>query len=246
MATTTYVPLATTTLGSAQSSITINSISNAYTDLVIVAAGSLSLDNQNNWLRLNSDSSTIYSTTMINGNGSAINSTRRTGNNAFLIDYWGTGASGAMNNFIIHINNYANTNIYKTVLVRSNDTTSETQLTAGLYRSTSAISSVTLFPGGGNYNTGFTLTVYGIANADTGALATGGVITYDNTYYYHTFTSSGTFTPKQALTADILVVAGGGGGGSDSGGGGGAGGLLAFTSQSLSATNYSEIGRAHV
>lgn len=161
----TYEPISTTTLGSAQSSITISSIPNTYTDLLIVATGSASSLNQNNWLRLNSNSSTVYSTTMINGNGSATNSKNRNSDNAFLIDYWGTGASGAMNNFIIHINNYANTNINKTVLIRSTDTTQEAQLTVGLYPSTSAISSITLFPAGGNYNTGFTLTVYGILAA---------------------------------------------------------------------------------
>jgi hypothetical protein len=41
----------------------------------------------------------------------------------------------------------------------------------------------------------------------------------------HTFTSSGTFVPYEALTADYLVVAGGGGGGDGASGGGGAGGL---------------------
>jgi hypothetical protein len=68
--------------------------------------------------------------------------------------------------------------------------------------------------------------------------ARGGTVNTDGTYWYHTFTGSGTFTPTQSLTADILVVAGGGGSNNDSPGGGGAGGLLTFTSQSLTATNY--------
>jgi hypothetical protein len=69
--------------------------------------------------------------------------------------------------------------------------------------------------------------------------ATGGTTSYDGTFWYHAFTSSGTFTPTQSITANILVVAGGGGGaGVSGGGGGGAGGLLGFTSQSLTAQNY--------
>jgi hypothetical protein len=48
----------------------------------------------------------------------------------------------------------------------------------------------------------------------------------DGTYWYHTFVSSGTFTPQKAISCDYLVVAGGGGGGQDdNGAGGGAGGL---------------------
>jgi hypothetical protein len=60
--------------------------------------------------------------------------------------------------------------------------------------------------------------------------ATGGDITFyssgGNNYFIHTFTSNGTFTPTQSLTADYLVVAGGGGGGAGySATGAGAGGL---------------------
>jgi hypothetical protein len=61
--------------------------------------------------------------------------------------------------------------------------------------------------------------------------ATGGTVVVYDGYYYHSFTSSGTFTPLQNITCDILIVAGGGSGGfGNGGGGGGAGGLLAFTS----------------
>ena len=81
------------------------------------------------------------------------------------------------------------------------------------------------------------------AGAVAGPKATGGTITSDASYWYHTFTGNGTFTPLQSLTADILVIAGGGGGGINQygntiGGGGGAGGLLYFSSQSLTATGY--------
>ena len=73
--------------------------------------------------------------------------------------------------------------------------------------------------------------------------ATGGTITSDATHWYHTFTSTGTFTPSLTLTCDYLIVAGGGGGGGQQGGGGGAGGLRAFTGSSFTATGYTaEIG----
>ena len=63
--------------------------------------------------------------------------------------------------------------------------------------------------------------------------ATGGTITSDSTYYYHTFTSNGTFTPSKNLTCDYIVIAGGGSGGGGRAAGGGAGGLLPATSVSF-------------
>jgi hypothetical protein len=75
--------------------------------------------------------------------------------------------------------------------------------------------------------------------------ATGGTIVTTGGYTYHTFTSSGTFTPTQNITADCLVIAGGGSGhvGTTStfyGAGGGAGEVKSSASQSLTnGTNYS-------
>ena len=63
--------------------------------------------------------------------------------------------------------------------------------------------------------------------------ATGGTVSTDNGYKYHTFTSSGTFSAESTGTVDVLAVAGGGGGGSWVGGGAGAGGLLYLTSVTI-------------
>jgi hypothetical protein len=55
----------------------------------------------------------------------------------------------------------------------------------------------------------------------------GGVVTSSGGNTIHTFTTSGTLSPLNSLTASYLVVAGGGGGGGPTyAGGGGAGGLL--------------------
>ena len=84
------------------------------------------------------------------------------------------------------------------------------------------------------------------------ATVDGGVLTSDSTYYYRTFTSSGTLnvTGPVGLTADILVLGGGGAGNGGqyqnspfvnylTGGGGGAGGLKLFSGTSLSVASYS-------
>lgn len=76
--------------------------------------------------------------------------------------------------------------------------------------------------------------------------ASGGTVTSDATYYYHTFTGNGTFTVSGApLVADVLMIAGGASGaGSISGysasnGGGGAGGVLYTAGTTISPAGYS-------
>jgi hypothetical protein len=53
----------------------------------------------------------------------------------------------------------------------------------------------------------------------------GGVVTTSGANTIHTFTTSGTLSPLNSLTASALIVAGGGGGAYERGGGGGAGGM---------------------
>jgi hypothetical protein len=247
VATTTYEPIETYTLGSTTSSVTFGAggtIPQTYTDLIIVTnfeAASTTIVTPS--IRFNGDTGTNYSNTTLYGQGSSATSVRFSNRNkGFLGDFAAGVTSDNFIPYIISINNYSNSTTYKTFLCRYNQINSssgEVGATVGLWRNTNAITSVTITSDGGqNFAIGSTFTLYGIANADIGAKATGGVITYDNTYYYHTFAASGTFTPKQSLTADILVVAGGGGGGFWTGGGGGAGGLLGFASQSLTATGY--------
>jgi len=238
MATTTYEPIQTQTLSSNSATVTFNSISQAYTDLrLIISAKTVSSGAQIS-ATINGDSGSNYSRTILWGSGSSAGSNRDTSATSWNMDYYGVVTTGQFNTNITDLMSYSNTNVYKTMITRAGNSSNGLEAQVALWRNTAAITSITLNIGGGGFATGSTFTLYGIANADIGAKATGGVITYDNTYYYHTFGASGTFTPKQSLTADILVVAGGGSGGNVYGGGGGAGGLLGFASQSLTATGY--------
>jgi hypothetical protein len=107
-------------------------------------------------------------------------------------------------------------------------------LTAGLWSLTNAITSIG-FTCTTNFSEYSTFYLYGVAKLGTTPAivpyATGGdTIMTDGTYWYHTFVSSGTFTPQKSLSCDYLVVAGGGGSrngfsGVANTGGGGAGGL---------------------
>lgn len=241
MATNTYVALDKVTVGTATSSITFSSISSAYTDLRIVlnvTASSL----VNGRMQFNGDTSALYSTTVLYGSGSVAASTRQTGQNSIWLDNTDTGTNWCVTT--IDVMNYSNSTTFKTALIRGNAASSQVDAHVGLWRNTNAITSLTLFPSSGTYSVGSTFSLYGIAAAPVwAAKATGGTIYYDiaSGYVYHKFTSSGTFTPTQSLTADILTIAGGGAGGSTYGqaGGGGAGGLLYSATQSLTATGYS-------
>jgi len=233
----TYTELLKTTVGTATPSITFDLTGiSGYTDLVLIVSATNPTNDSGLLIRFNSDSGSNYSDTSIYGNGSSAVSFRAsnaTGMNAGRTD---TGISTN----IINIQNYANTTTYKTVLTRGNDS-ALVIATVGLWRNTAAITSITVYDQNArNFSTGSTFSLYGIANADQGAAkATGGIITEDSQYWYHTFAASGTFTPKQSLSCDVLAIAGGGGGGGTNiGGGGGAGGLVYLSSQSLTATGY--------
>jgi hypothetical protein len=235
MPTNTYVALATQTLGSAAASVTFSSIPATYTDLVLIASIKYISAGGFSKLTFNGDTATNYSTTLVLGNGSTTSSSR-TSNEAFIA--FGYDANTETFTDILNIQNYSNATTFKTVLNRHSVAGTRAEALVGLWRKTpETINSLTL-TGGNNYAAGSTFSLYGIASQEAAAKATGGMVTSDANYYYHTFTASGTFTPKQSISADILVVAGGGSGGGGRAGGGGAGGLLVHTSQSLTATVY--------
>jgi hypothetical protein len=231
----TYVALATQTLSSTASTVTFSlSGISGYTDLVLVINGAVG-SGASAILQLNSDTGANYSFTGMNGNGSAASSFRVANTTSVALGEMRTYNS----TIIVNIQNYSNSTTFKTLLSRANTASDFVQAIVGLWRNTSAVTSITLGLSTSTYAVGSTFSLYGIANADQGsAKATGGIITEDSQYYYHTFGASGAFIPKQSLTADVLVIAGGGGGGSGQGGGGGAGGVLLHSSQSLTAISY--------
>jgi hypothetical protein len=162
----TYKKIATTTLGSAQASVTFSTISGSYTDLVLVANWGVSVNGDGTILRFNSDTGNNYSDTELYGTGSSAASQRRS--NASFIDITRAIAGDGTNiytNAIINIQNYSNTTTYKTALLRSNlatGTYAGVAALVGLWRSTSAITSITILPASNNLLSGSTFTLYGI------------------------------------------------------------------------------------
>lgn len=259
MTTNTYDALFTQTVtGSAVSSVTINLAGiSGYTDLVLQCSLRTDTSTFNNMnfpsLRFNGDSTSgLYSVTNFytRNTGSGNNTATGGSSSQNEINLGGVAtsamSSGIFSSYQIHLQNYANSSIYKTVLARIGTGGNITALdgvwaSVGLWSNTNAITSISLTASSsGLFQIGSTFSLYGIrAEATTPApKAIGGAIYSDDLYYYHAFGSSGVFAPTTSISADILVVAGGGCGGGFAGGGGGAGGLLGFGSQSLTATNY--------
>jgi hypothetical protein len=235
-----YVLLEKITVGAAgASSVTFSGIpQTGYTDLVIKY--SARTDNSANGDNLSvafNGSSASFTSRYIAGTGSAVVSGTLT--NYFGYSNAATSTSNTFSNTEIYIPNYAGSNNKSfsiDTVYENNATAANSILNAGLWSNTAAITSIQISASIAfvQYSTFY---LYGVAKLGTTPVivpyATGGdIIDTDGTYWYHTFLSSGTFTPQKAITCDYLVVAGGGGGGSSNlvsnssqGGGGGAGGL---------------------
>lgn len=164
----TYTPIATYTAGSNFTSYTFSSIPSTYTDLhlVIVTSRTSSGVNPSLTIQFNGDTGTNYSMTKMRGTGTSALSNRESNSTAINFSYFSMNLD-LTNPFIIDVMNYSNTTTYKTAIGRSNASGSGTEATVGLWRSTSAINSLTINnDGGGSYLlAGTTATLYGIAAA---------------------------------------------------------------------------------
>ena len=156
----TYVSIASQTLTSAASSITFSSISGAYTDLVIVTNGTAVTSAAVVQVELNGDTTAgNYSNTYIYGDGTSAVSNIQTSDKMVGRNYI------AQQNNIIQFMNYSNSTTYKTILSRSNSAGNAVQALVALWRNTAAVTSIKLLVGAGNFDTGTTFSLYGIAAA---------------------------------------------------------------------------------
>jgi hypothetical protein len=246
----TFKKIQTVTVGSGgATTIDFQNIPATYTDLVILCSIRSDRASQTGSSAGVSFNNTTANRTMrdILGDGSNASSGNAT---QFYIRVPASSATASVfGNAIIYIPNYTSAN-NKSVSIESvnenNSTESFSEIMAGLWSDTSAINRVTLTENNSaNFVQYSTATLYGVSNvtAAQNAYATGGDQIYtDNTYWYHIFTSSGTFTPTRTLSCDYLVIAGGGSGGYAGGSGGGAGGYLTGTLSVTSGAKTVTIG----
>lgn len=163
----TYSAIATTTLGSAAASVSFTSISGSYTDLVLVISARMSGGGGASAIQaqFNSDTGSNYSFTLLNGDGSSATSARNSNQTQAAIGL-ATDTAGEFSTNIVQISNYSNTTTYKTLLARAGIASDRVRAIVSLWRSTSAITSITVINNGAvNFVSGSTFTLYGIKSA---------------------------------------------------------------------------------
>jgi hypothetical protein len=228
-----YVLLETVYLTQSASSVTIDNIpQSGYTDLKVVVSARADGTTGNFFEIRPNGATTNLSGRYLQGDGSATNSS--------TFQPWSyippsNSTASTFGSVDIYIPNYSSTSINKSISVdyvtENNAATAYAGIEAGLWASTSAITSLVFAMSTGNFVANSTFSLYGLAAVGTTPViapkASGGnIVANDGTYWYHAFLSTAAFVPNQALTCDYLVVAGGGSGSGGNGmGGGGAGGL---------------------
>jgi len=173
MANPTMTLIASNTVGSGgASSVTFSSIPSTFTDLLVKistrAAGSGTATNQQ--LNFNGDFGGNYTSVFAEGTGSSAVSYKNTGYSFhFIGNIPAAGAtSSTFGNCEIYIPNYTSSNqksISSDSVTENNGSAANQDLSAGLWTGTSAITSLTLTCGSGNYVQYSSFYLYGIKNS---------------------------------------------------------------------------------
>lgn len=166
----TYEPIASTTLGSAAANYTFSSIPGTYTDLRVVVRAKTSYTSHSALvLEINGSAATNYSNTRLYGNGSTVTSDRFSNQTGLDVGFMPPSAN-EFGSIMFDVMSYANTNVYKTILsaweTQGGASGSQYVLRqVGLWRSTSAITSMKFTFNSGNIVAGSTFALYGIKAA---------------------------------------------------------------------------------
>jgi hypothetical protein len=166
----TYDLIGSFRLNEATSSVTFSSIPQTYTDLYLTVDGLCTGSNTDTsvLLAFNGDTATNYSHAYIYGNGTSIFG-GRAANVQFV--YGARLGFNVQSGGFFHIQNYSNTNMFKTVLSSGSSYASGAGVGGNIiihntWRSTAAINSIFCGVDSGlGFAAGFTLNLYGIKSA---------------------------------------------------------------------------------
>lgn len=169
MPTNTYLPIATITLTSSDSSITFSNIPQNYRDLVLVGNYIPSGSYTQPSFRLNGDSGNNYYFVLMSGKSWSPEVYSANGTaSAGLIHFTGD-TSASIGNFILQVFDYSATDKHKPALCRTNPqgpAETSTNMAATKWANTSAVTSLTVFAGPTYtqpFASGSTFSLYGIA-----------------------------------------------------------------------------------
>jgi hypothetical protein len=173
---TAYESIATVTLSSSQSNIEFTSIPATYTHLQVrgIVRSGRSAKSDDIKITFNNDTTNVYAGHIISTLGSGITATSNSNAGAMFL-YEGIPAStttaGIFNGFVYDVLDYKNTNKFKTVKILSGmdangDSKNILEYVSGLWRDTSAITSIKIEPRYGSTFVQYTqFALYGIKGA---------------------------------------------------------------------------------
>lgn len=163
MPTPTYTPLANSTLSSAASTVTFSSIPNTYRDLILVisALGSTTVSGR---IRFNNDSGSNYHYLTIAGNGSTASRGYNQGLTSIYASDIATASTTNRLNLTVDILDSSATDKHKIVLSKSASSAVAVEGVVARWASTSAVTSIAIFPSTGQWASGSTFALYGIAS----------------------------------------------------------------------------------
>ena len=153
MPTATYIPLQTITLSSSASTVTFGSIPNTYRDLVVIINGTdTGTNTQGVYMRMNGDTANYTSVYMLNTSSA-------TATKAYI----NTTNPGQRSYSIVQIADYSATDKQKTYLARGGSNSDFVWASAGRWASTSAVTTIAFLNDLGNFASGTTMSLFGIA-----------------------------------------------------------------------------------
>lgn len=165
----TYEPIQSYTLASAAASITFTSIPSTYTDLrVSFTMNGQSVASGVPILQFNSDTGTNYSLTRLAGQGTGAYSARDNSASSISLASYTAPQTSTPTFIALDIFSYAGSTFKTNLITFNNDYngSGSVEYAVGLWRSTSAITSIQLkAPGSNTFNIGTTATLYGIKAA---------------------------------------------------------------------------------
>lgn len=154
----TYTLINSSTLGSTQSSVTFSSIPGTYTDLILVMNATATTNFTNTKIVINSDTSTNYSWLNLKGDGTSATSARGTTTADLYLGLVNQGRG----TYRFIFQDYSNVTTFKTILSAGGLAGNRVEYATGLWRSTSAITSVQVVQPADTFASGSTFKLYGI------------------------------------------------------------------------------------
>lgn len=209
------------------STITFSNIPQIYSDLLVVVSDRSDRSGAVNDAVMLRCNGTNVTGRRLFGSGSSVTSTA----DFAAINVAGSATANTFSNMAFYISNYSSSTTTKPVSLdavgENNATAAYQSIAAGLFNSTSPVTSIQLYQETGtNFVQYSSASLYGIKRGSDGKteVASGGTITTSGGYTIHTFNSSGTFVANRDMDVEYLVIGGGGGSTFQGGGGAGAGG----------------------